>query len=113
MSEQSPTRVDRYAEARAKVRSDTQTTAFRRLWDMAREALSTRASLGVATFTYTTDLVPGVGQTQIAAFPTHVEVTLSGIEWTPGVGDQHDRRADPMRYVLDEAWLLGVTVPSA
>lgn len=113
-AERSRTRIDNYAAQRVKVRSDQQSVALKRAWEMAREALQMRSQMGVKNLSYSTDLLPGVGQCQIAAWPDRVEVTLSGIEWVPGSGDVHDSpRTDPMRYVIDEAWLLGVTVPTA
>jgi hypothetical protein len=77
------TRTDKYADQRATLRAGEQGIALRRVWEMAREALATRANLGVKILSYDSDLVPGVENTRIVAHPTHVEITLGASAGRP------------------------------
>lgn len=106
-------RADQYAVAKAKLRSTTKQAAMARMWEMAREALATRANLGVKELTYSTDLVPGTSLVTVVATERTVELTCvyvpsawhgqgEGAEEPRGTGDRQ------RTYVLDEAWLLGV-----
>jgi hypothetical protein len=100
-------RADKYASDKALLRSSTKAEAMRRLWQMAREALATRANLGVKELTYTSDLVPGIDEVAVVATETQVVLRLEGITWGQGKGESGPPRSC-QEFVLDEAWLLGV-----
>jgi hypothetical protein len=98
--------VDRYAQARAKLRSASRETAMGRLWEMAREGMSVRAVMGVRELTYQTDLLPGVTLATLTADRTGVTLDLEGVEWQD-IGEEAHPAS--LTYRLDEAWLLGGT----
>ncbi len=101
-------RADKYQEDRAKLRASTKAEAMSRLWAMAREALATRANLGVKELVYTSDLVPGVKIVKVTATEQTVVLELGGIRFGKDVGAREDDVRMAETYVLDEAWLLGV-----
>ena len=104
-------RTDKYASDRATLRSSTKQEAMRRLWDMAREALAVRANMGVRELRYKTDLIPGVDDCRVCATEFKVVITLIGVDWGHDKGGQQGQAYDRLRYVVDEAWLLGVATP--
>jgi hypothetical protein len=100
-------RTDNYAIQRAKLRASTKQTAMARLWEMAREALATRSRMGVKTLTYESDLVPGIRRVTIQAELHRVVIACEGVDFGKEPGGERDA-VENVRYVLDEAWLLGV-----
>lgn len=98
-------RVDNYKRARAKLRNADKAVAMARLWEMGKEALMVRARIGCKTLSYSTDLLPGVGETTVTAHEHGVHFELEHVDWGRDEPNQRE-------LIVDEAWLLGIATPA-